>query len=106
MNLYLRLLQFVKPYWPRLAGAMGCMMCVSAASAASAFLVKPVLDDVFFKKDLTMLKLILNIGAIRGARRTGTMSFQGGDHHRSRAFTTTSGPACLFHQKPTVLSQS
>jgi subfamily B ATP-binding cassette protein MsbA len=34
------------------------MMCVSAASAASAFLVKPVLDDVFFKKDLTMLKLI------------------------------------------------
>ena len=58
MNLYLRLLQFVKPYWPRLAGAMGCMMCVSAASAASAFLVKPVLDDVFFKKDLTMLKLI------------------------------------------------
>jgi len=58
MNLYLRLLQFVKPYWLRLAGAMGCMMCVSAASAASAFLVKPVLDDVFFKKDLTMLKLI------------------------------------------------
>ena len=58
MNLYLRLLQFVKPYWPRLAGAMVCMMCVSAASAASAFLVKPVLDDVFFKKDLTMLKLI------------------------------------------------
>jgi len=58
MNLYLRLLQFVKPYWLRLAGAMGCMMCVSAASADSAFLVKPVLDDVFFKKDLTMLKLI------------------------------------------------
>jgi subfamily B ATP-binding cassette protein MsbA len=58
MNLYLRLLQFVKPYWPRLAGAMACMICVSAASAASAFLVKPVLDDVFFKKDLAMLKLI------------------------------------------------
>lgn len=58
MNLYLRLLQFVKPYWTRLAGAMVCMIFVSAASAASAFLVKPVLDDVFFKKDLTMLKLI------------------------------------------------
>jgi subfamily B ATP-binding cassette protein MsbA len=37
---------------------MICMLCVSGASAASAFLVKPVLDDVFFKKDLTMLKLI------------------------------------------------
>ena len=58
MNLYLRLLQFVKPYWVRLAGAMLCMIFVSAASAASAFLVKPVLDDVFFKKDLAMLKLI------------------------------------------------
>jgi subfamily B ATP-binding cassette protein MsbA len=41
-----------------LVGAMACMVCVSAASAASAFLVKPVLDDVFFKKDLMMLKLI------------------------------------------------
>ena len=58
MDLYLRLLQFVKPYWTRLAGAMICMIFVSAATAASAFLVKPVLDDVFFKKDLTMLKLI------------------------------------------------
>jgi len=37
---------------------MVCMLFVSAATSASAFLVKPVLDDVFFKKDLTMLKLI------------------------------------------------
>ncbi|HSR09890.1 MAG TPA: lipid A export permease/ATP-binding protein MsbA, partial [Thermodesulfobacteriota bacterium] len=41
-----------------LAGAMACMVFVSAATAGSAFLVKPVLDDVFFKKDLFMLKLI------------------------------------------------
>ena len=41
-----------------MAGAMICMLFVSAATSASAFLVKPVLDDVFFKKDLTMLKLI------------------------------------------------
>jgi subfamily B ATP-binding cassette protein MsbA len=34
------------------------MLFFSAATAASAFLVKPVLDDVFFKKDLVMLKLI------------------------------------------------
>ncbi len=58
MDLYRRLLEFVKPYWTRLAGAMVCMLFVSAATSGSAFLVKPVLDDVFFKKDLTMLKLI------------------------------------------------
>jgi len=58
MGLYGRLLQFVKPYWQRLAGAMACMLMVSAATSASAFLVKPVLDEVFFKKDLLMLKLI------------------------------------------------
>ncbi len=58
MILYRRLLQFVKPYWRRLAGAMVCMLMVSAATSASAFLVKPVLDDIFFKKDLFMLKLL------------------------------------------------
>lgn len=58
MNLYRRLLQFVKPYWRRLAGAMFCMLMVSGATSASAFLVKPVLDDIFFKKDLFMLKLL------------------------------------------------
>lgn len=58
MHLYRRLLQFVKPYWRRLAGAMACMLMVSAATSASAFLVKPVLDDIFFKKDLFMLKLL------------------------------------------------
>jgi len=58
MNLYLRLMQFVKPYWLRLGGAMVCMVFVSAATAGAAFLVKPALDDIFFKKDLTMLKLI------------------------------------------------
>ena len=41
-----------------MAGAMVCMVFVSAATAGSAFLVKPVLDEVFFKKDLTMLRLI------------------------------------------------
>jgi ATP-binding cassette, subfamily B, bacterial MsbA len=58
MNLYRRLLEFVKPYWRYMAGAMVCMVFVSAATAGSAFLVKPVLDEVFFKKDLSMLKLI------------------------------------------------
>lgn len=58
MNLYRRLLDFVKPYWKHLAGAMVCMVFVSAATAGSAYLVKPVLDEIFFKKDLSMLKWI------------------------------------------------
>ena len=58
MNLYRRLLEFVKPYWKHLAGAMVCMIFVSAATAGAAYLVKPVLDEIFFKKDLAMLKWI------------------------------------------------
>jgi len=58
MDLYRRLLQFVKPYWMHMAGAMVCMLFVSAATSASAFLVKPVLDEIFFKKDLDGLRLL------------------------------------------------
>lgn len=37
---------------------MLCMLVMAAATSASAFLVKPVLDDIFFNIDVTMLKLI------------------------------------------------
>ena len=37
---------------------MVCMLFVSAATAASAYLVKPVLDDIFFQRDLDKLKLL------------------------------------------------
>ena len=78
MDLYRRLLEFVKPYWPRLAGAMICMLFVSATTAASAYLVKPVLDDIFFQKDLNKLKLlplaILGIFSSRGYLITGRPS--------------------------------
>ncbi len=58
MHLYRRLLQYVQPYWVRLVGAMACMVFVSATTAGSAYLVKPVLDDIFFQKDLGKLKLL------------------------------------------------
>lgn len=58
MELYKRILQFVRPYWFRLLGAMICMMFVSAATAGVAFLVKPVIDDTFINKDISMLYLI------------------------------------------------
>ncbi len=37
---------------------MLCMLVMAAATSATAFLVKPVLDDIFFNKNTAMLKLI------------------------------------------------
>jgi subfamily B ATP-binding cassette protein MsbA len=50
MALYRRLLQLVKPYWLKLAFAMVFMIFVSLLTSAQAFLVKPAIDGVFFKK--------------------------------------------------------
>jgi subfamily B ATP-binding cassette protein MsbA len=58
MALYLRLLRFVKPYWGKLVLA-GIFMSLSASTnGATAFLVKPVLDKIFFEKNGSMLVAI------------------------------------------------
>lgn len=48
----------IKDKWLRLSFAMGCMMVVGVSTSATAFLIKPILDDVFFKQDARMLKII------------------------------------------------
>ena len=53
-----RLLAHIKENKFRLFLAMACMLVIAVASSATAFLVKPVLDDIFFNKDITMLKII------------------------------------------------
>ncbi len=53
-----RLLLLVQEHWFRLLAAMACMLVVAASTAASAYLVKPVLDDIFFSKNIQMLKFI------------------------------------------------
>ena len=53
-----RILLLIKENKFRLFLAMLCMLVIAAASSATAFLVKPVLDDIFFNKNTTMLKLI------------------------------------------------
>ena len=53
-----RLLALIKENKLRLFLAMACMLVIAVASSATAFLVKPVLDDIFFNKDTTMLKII------------------------------------------------
>jgi ATP-binding cassette, subfamily B, bacterial MsbA len=58
MALYLRLLQFVKPYWFKLALAMVFMSLVAATNGLTAYIVKPVLDKIFFEKNADMLYII------------------------------------------------
>lgn len=53
-----RIFSMIKENWVRLFCAMGCMLVIAICTSATAFLVKPVLDDIFFKKDMVMLRLI------------------------------------------------
>jgi len=57
-SLYLRLCKYLKPYLPRLVVAVLAMVGVSLMTALLAYLVKPVLDDVFFAKRLHMLYIL------------------------------------------------
>jgi len=49
MKLFLRLLQYIKPYTAYLAGALVCILVLAATTALIAFLIKPVIDDIFVK---------------------------------------------------------
>ncbi|MBW2260015.1 MAG: hypothetical protein JRF18_06130, partial [Deltaproteobacteria bacterium] len=53
-----RILRLVGEEWLRLLIAMLCMIAVAVLTAATAFVIKPVLDEIFFKKDMEMLKLL------------------------------------------------
>jgi len=64
MNVYRRLLTYLRPYWGRLLLAGACMVGVAALTACLAFLVKPALDDIFFKQDARMLVIIPIVVAI------------------------------------------
>ncbi|MEA1967785.1 MAG: ABC transporter ATP-binding protein [Thermodesulfobacteriota bacterium] len=49
------LFKIIAVHWKRLFFAMLCMVVVAAATSASAYLVKPMLDDIFINKDKTKL---------------------------------------------------
>jgi subfamily B ATP-binding cassette protein MsbA len=74
-RIFHRVLALVKLQWLRLLGAMVCMILVALLTSATAYLVKPVLDEIFFKKDLKMLKLlpfvIVMLYLFRGAASFG-----------------------------------
>lgn len=70
-----RILGYIRESWGKLAMAMLCMIVVSASTSATAFIVKPVLDDIFMEKDERMLFLIplavMVIYVLRGAAMYG-----------------------------------
>ncbi len=74
-RLYRLLLERVKPYWRRLAFAMFLMSLVAGTTSLMAGLVKPVLDDVFVAKDLSMLwlvpPLVIGLYAVKGLASYG-----------------------------------
>lgn len=55
---HIRLLGYIKENWILLAVAIICMIVVAASTAATAFLVKPVLDEIFMEKNEQMLAVI------------------------------------------------
>jgi ATP-binding cassette, subfamily B, bacterial MsbA len=57
-QLYKLLLERVKPYWVRLAFAMGLMLIVAATNGALAFIVKNVVNDILVKPDPMMMYLV------------------------------------------------
>lgn len=58
MQVYRRLLGYLKPYRWRLVLAGVCMLGVALLTGALAYLVKPALDEIFFERDIRMLVVI------------------------------------------------
>jgi len=75
MTVFLRLLRYLLRYRLRLVSAFVCSAMVAALSGAYAWLVRPVLDDIFIKKDEWMLVVlpvaILAVAALKGVFNYG-----------------------------------
>jgi subfamily B ATP-binding cassette protein MsbA len=55
VNIYSRLFVYLRPYFGVFILASVCMLVVSATAGGSAFLMKPLLDDIFISKDGRLL---------------------------------------------------
>ena len=54
----IRLVRYLKPYRVRLGAAFACSGLVAAFSGAYAWLVKPVLDEIFINKNESLLLVL------------------------------------------------
>ena len=70
LQLYLRLLGYVKPYWRAFAASILAMAVVSATEPALPAIVKPLIDGTFVEKDASVLRwapiAIVTIFLVRG----------------------------------------
>ena len=76
MKYYIRLLGYLKPYvWPYFILGMVCMLAFGATDGAIPFLVQHIMDDVFARKDQTVLSylplVVIGIFAFRGFMNFG-----------------------------------
>ena len=58
MNLYFRIIQFIRPYIPRLIAAGFCTIMTAAANLYVPWIVRDVIDKVFSDKNSGLLNLI------------------------------------------------
>ncbi len=58
MNLYKRLLTYVKPYMLQVVVALVCIILAATANLYVPWIIKDVIDDVLTAKDMTMLNII------------------------------------------------
>lgn len=56
--MFKRILLLIKPYWGRIALAAVISLLISGMNGGLAWLVKPALDGIFVKKDITLLTLL------------------------------------------------
>ncbi len=74
-GLLARLLPYLRSYWPILVVGGVLALLVSGAEALIAWLVKPAMDEIFLKRDVTMLRIIplalLGAYLLKGAGRFG-----------------------------------
>ena len=58
MNLYLRILSYIKPYLPRLIAAAICTVLAAAGNLYVPWIIKDVIDKVLADKNADMLNII------------------------------------------------
>jgi subfamily B ATP-binding cassette protein MsbA len=75
VNALKRLLPYVRPYWSWLVAGGLLAIVVSGADGLIAWLVRPAMDEIFIRRDLTMLKVlplvILGVYVAKGLGRYG-----------------------------------
>jgi ATP-binding cassette, subfamily B, bacterial MsbA len=74
MKVFVRLMRYLARYRVRLGAAFVCSALVAGLSGAYAWLVRPVLDDIFIKKDEWML-MVLPVAILAVAMLKGLFNY-------------------------------